>query len=80
MFQRRYLRELGQPEALAALEILYGLLRKRKVVTLLYASRNDDHNNAVALKELLEGRRKPPTGSGGSSAYAQRSRSMWRAK
>ena len=80
VFRHRYVKELVQPEALAALEMLYELLRKGKVVTLLYASRNQEHNNAVALKELLEGRRKPPTGSGGASAQTQRSRSMRRLK
>ena len=78
-FRRRYLKELGQPKAMGALEALYEILGKYKVVTLLYASRNEEHNNAVALKELLDGRRKPPTGTG-SGAYAQRRRSLKRAK
>jgi hypothetical protein len=36
---------------------------KRKV-TLLYASKNEEHNNAIVLKELLEGARKPPSSVG----------------
>jgi hypothetical protein len=45
-------------------ETLYALARKRTGVTLLYASRNEVHNNATALKELIDGSRKPPTGLG----------------
>ena len=58
------MKELSRPEANAALEMLYVLARKRTGVTLLYASRNEVHNNATALKELIDGSRKPPTGTG----------------
>ena len=64
LFRRRYLEELGQPAASAALEELYDLARRRKKVTLVYASKNTERNNAVVLKELLEGMRKPPHSSG----------------
>jgi uncharacterized protein YeaO (DUF488 family) len=63
-FRKRYLKELSHPEAHEALSKLYRLSHKRKRLTLLYASKNEMHNNAVVLKELLEGRRKPPTGTG----------------
>jgi uncharacterized protein YeaO (DUF488 family) len=63
-FRKRYMKELGRPEANQALEKLYGLAKKRGGVSLLYASRNVEHNNAVALKEVLQGRPKPPTGTG----------------
>jgi uncharacterized protein YeaO (DUF488 family) len=63
MFRRRYLKELARPEAQAELQKLYNLAHKRRV-TLLYASKNEEHNNATVLKDLLEGMRKPPTGTG----------------
>ena len=63
-FRKKYLKELSQPEAEASLLKLYRLVHKRKRLTLLYASKNETRNNAVVLKELLEGMRKPPTGTG----------------
>jgi uncharacterized protein YeaO (DUF488 family) len=64
VFRSRYLEELSQPAASAALEELYDVARRRKKVTLVYASKNAERNNAVVLKELLEGMRKPPHSSG----------------
>src|SRR5579863_8214500 len=43
-FRKRYLKELSQPEATAALIELYRLAHGRKPLTLLFASRNTDHN------------------------------------
>jgi uncharacterized protein YeaO (DUF488 family) len=63
-FRKKYLKELSHPEAEASLRRLYQLCQKRKRVTLLFASKNEEHNNATVLKELLEGSRKPPTGTG----------------
>jgi uncharacterized protein YeaO (DUF488 family) len=63
-FRKKYLKELSQPEAEDSLLQLYELVHKRQRLTLLYASKNETHNNAVVLKELLEGIRKPPTGTG----------------
>ena len=63
-FRKRYLKELAAPEAAEALDELYRLARRKKNLTLLFASRNEHHNNAVVLKELLDGMRKPPTGTG----------------
>jgi uncharacterized protein YeaO (DUF488 family) len=63
-FRRKYLKELSQPEAERSLLQLYQLAHKRKLLTLLFASKNQTHNNAVVLKELLDGMRKPPTGTG----------------
>jgi len=63
-FRKKYLKELSQPEAETSLLKLYKLVHKRKRLTLLYASKNETRNNAVVLKELLEGMRKPPTGTG----------------
>jgi len=67
-FRKKYLKELLQPEAESSLVKLYKLVHKRKRLTLLYASKNETHNNAVVLKELLEGIRKPPTGTGPGAA------------
>jgi uncharacterized protein YeaO (DUF488 family) len=71
-FRRRYLRELSEPEATSALDELYRLAHGKKKVTLLFASRNQEHNNAVVLKDLLNGMRKPPTGTGPAGARATR--------
>jgi uncharacterized protein YeaO (DUF488 family) len=68
MFRRRYLKELSRPQAAAALEDLYRLEEMRSKLTLLFASRNIEHNNAVVLKQLLDGMRKPPTGAGPAAA------------
>ena len=64
LFRKRYLKELTRPESVQALDELYRLANRRKPLTLLFASRNEAQNNAVVLKDLLEGLRKPPTGSG----------------
>jgi uncharacterized protein YeaO (DUF488 family) len=68
-FRKKYLKELSHPEAEDALRRLYQLARKRKRLTLLFASKNETHNNAVVLKELLDGMRKPPTGTGPGAVY-----------
>lgn len=68
-FRKKYLKELALPEAESALSRLYQLARKKKRLTLLFASKNLESNNATVLKELLEGVRKPPTGTG-PAAYA----------
>jgi uncharacterized protein YeaO (DUF488 family) len=52
-FVRAYNRELAQEPAAAAAAKLRALVRKQRV-TLLYAARDEMHNNAVALKKLLE--------------------------
>lgn len=76
IFRRRYLKELAHPEAEVALRRLYLLAHKRKRLTLLFASKNESHNNAVVLKELLEGSRKPPTGTGPAAVGAIRHRQV----
>jgi uncharacterized protein YeaO (DUF488 family) len=63
-FRRRYLKELAAPKASAAVEKLYGLATGARKLTLLYASRNEERNNATVLKELFEGTRKPPSSVG----------------
>lgn len=64
MFRKRYLRELANEKASAAIDKLHQLAKSKGKVTLLYASRNEDHNNATVLKELLEGMPKPPSSVG----------------
>jgi uncharacterized protein YeaO (DUF488 family) len=71
-FRKKYLKELAQPEAEDALRQLYHLAHKRKRLTLLFASKNETHNNATVLKELLDGMRKPPTGTGPRAIGAMR--------
>src|SRR6202795_2906891 len=64
MFRKRYLKELVSEEGSAAVEKLHHLAEGKRRLTLLYASRNQEHNNATVLKELLEGMRKPPSSVG----------------
>jgi len=71
-FCERYLKELSTAAARDALQKLYDFERKRPRVTLLYASKNEERNNAVVLKQLVEGHRKPPTGTGPIRAGAAR--------
>jgi uncharacterized protein YeaO (DUF488 family) len=71
-FRKKYLEELRIPEASAALQELYDLAEASDRVTLLFASRNLDKNNATVLKELLDGTRKPPAASGALSAVGAR--------
>lgn len=51
-FRRRYADEVrARPDVL---EELRDVLREHRTVTFLFAARDEEHNNAVALKELLE--------------------------
>src|SRR5690348_11897488 len=54
-FRRRYLLELRGSEAAGALANLADLLSSNSRVTLLFASKDTDRNNAVVLKEVMEG-------------------------
>ena len=74
VFRKRYLKELARPESAQALDELYRLARQRKKLTLLFASKNEEQNNAVVLRDLLEGMRKPPGGTGPGGARAVRNR------
>jgi uncharacterized protein YeaO (DUF488 family) len=74
LFRRRYLKELARPEADKDLQKLYTLAHNRKRLTLLFASKNQKHNNAVVLKDLLDGMRKPPTGTGPGALRTMRTR------
>ena len=70
LFKKRYFNELRTGEASAELEELYRLLGSHARVTLIYSSRNLEQNNAVALRELLNGMKKPPSSSGPAGAAA----------
>lgn len=71
-FRKRYIDELSEPERVRALEQLHALAKTRKALTLLFGSKDVEHNNAVVLKELLEGTKKPPRSTGGAAAAAAR--------
>jgi uncharacterized protein YeaO (DUF488 family) len=73
-FRKKYLKELTHAQAHDSLLKLYNFAQKRKRLTLLFASRNETHNNAAVLKELLDGMRKPPTGTGPGAIHALRRR------
>lgn len=78
IFRKRYLKELAGAQASALLDELYKLATRRKRVTLLFASRNTERNNAVVLRDLLEGMRKPPTGTGPGAVRTTRERQVKR--
>jgi uncharacterized protein YeaO (DUF488 family) len=78
MFRKRYLEELAEPAALKALEELHEIANENATLTLVFASKNETHNNAVVLKELLEGVKKPPSSSGPSKAAAGSQRARGR--
>ena len=74
MFRKRYLKELTTEEASTAVEKLHELAATKRRLTLLYASRNQDRNNATVLKELLEGMKKPPSSVGHAAIGRGRAR------
>ena len=80
LFRKRYLKEMARPESAQALDELYRLANRGTNLTLLFGSRNEEHNNAVVLKDLLDGMRKPPTGSGPGGVRAVRDRQAKRMK
>jgi uncharacterized protein YeaO (DUF488 family) len=73
-FRKKYLKELAQPACQDGLQRLYELAHKKKRLTLLFASKDEIHNNAQILKELLDGMRKPPRGTGPGAAFGARNR------
>ena len=64
-FRRRYFRELdSQPESWRPILTA----ARRGMVTLVYSSHDEEHNNAVALQEYLQARRRRPLPSRRSAA------------
>jgi hypothetical protein len=59
-----------------ALDELHRLAEESKRITLLFAAKDEEHNNAVVLRDLLEGMRKPPTGTGPAGARVMRDRQV----
>lgn len=52
-FQERYLAELGAPEQQERLSALVAAAGKRPI-TLIYGAKDEEHNQAVVLRGLLE--------------------------
>ena len=69
-FREKYLKELTTEAANTALQQLYELQKQHRRLTLLFASKNEERNNALVLKQLIDGERKPPTGTGPIRAAA----------
>ncbi len=69
-FRAEYMKELRGAEAVADLNKLYALVEDHPTVTLVYASRDERHNNAAVLRDLINGVRKPPSSSGPTKAAA----------
>ncbi len=53
-FRKKYARELDRRRD--CLDELVGEVGKDRRVTFVFSARDEDHNNAVALKDYLEGR------------------------
>jgi uncharacterized protein YeaO (DUF488 family) len=52
-FREKYQQELRSPAARQKMDELAGLAR-RSTLTLVYSARDEEHNNAVVLKRVLE--------------------------
>ncbi|HVM91277.1 MAG TPA: DUF488 family protein [Terriglobales bacterium] len=74
LFRKRYLRELTGPKETAAVDKLHDFAEGAKKLTLLYASRMKERNNATVLKDLIEGGQKPPSSVGREAVARQRIR------
>ena len=73
-FRKKYLEELTTEVGHHALQELYDLAASRRQLTLLFASKSMDQNHALILKNLLEGKRKPPKGTGPGATEARQKR------
>jgi uncharacterized protein YeaO (DUF488 family) len=71
-FRQKYLAELHTPAAEKALKQLYEVLDREHAVTLLFASKQTEQNNATVLKEFVEGMKKPPKGTGDQRVRVQK--------
>jgi uncharacterized protein YeaO (DUF488 family) len=68
LFRQRYLTELEEPEALAALQELAELADGEERITLLTSADEPEHSHAAVLRDLLSGARKPPATTGPARA------------
>ena len=57
-FQQRYRQQLRQNDAVPSLKEQ----GKKETITLMYASRDEEHNGAVVLKKFLQGRQEASEG------------------
>jgi uncharacterized protein YeaO (DUF488 family) len=57
-FQRRYVAELDRPDARSAMQMLADKAQHGPV-TLVYGARDQEHNEAVVLQQLIERRQHP---------------------
>lgn len=55
-FRKRYFAELKSPSAAGALQQLHELIESSSRITLLFASKSADYNNATVLKDFIEGK------------------------
>jgi uncharacterized protein YeaO (DUF488 family) len=53
-FQKKYKTELSERKA--AIKQIDQLEKEKRVITFVYSARDSEHNNAVALKSILEGK------------------------
>lgn len=53
-FKKRYIMELTIPEAKQKLIEIKNLEREKGTVTLLYGAKDEEHNQAVVLKQILD--------------------------
>ncbi len=51
-FRSEYLRELRKPEAKQKLELIFNIAKRRNL-TLLYSTNDEEHNNAAVLRQLI---------------------------
>lgn len=75
-FRQKYVAELHALAAENALKQLYEVLDRERTVTLLFASKKTEQNNATVLKEFVEGMKKPPKGTGDQRARVQKRKRM----
>jgi len=73
-FRERYVRELQSLSAAEALNNLHALLSTSPRVTLIFASKNVEYNNATVLKEVVEGMKSPTRSESAHTAEARWSR------
>lgn len=52
-FRQRYLKELKKAEAADDLKKLQSIVKEHKLITLVFAAKDTEHNNAVALRDFL---------------------------
>jgi uncharacterized protein YeaO (DUF488 family) len=53
-FRKRYEKELATPDAQIALHATIDAAKATKTITLIYAARDTEHNEAVVLRDVLQ--------------------------